>query len=396
VFDLQYGGEGRFATLLGNWLATEGCEVTMMGAAFASIKSIHLSKSNVQRGQVSTKETKKEGTKKMRVIYPPYPIYLLSRLFMSLLWAVKILLVNKKFPITIIHAQDTGYSGLAAVVSGKLLGIPVIINSHGIRHQSLESVIRGRLRNVLLKVERSLDIFTIKNANGVLVVNSAIRRYYSDFIKANTRLDVTPAPIKLKNFEFSEANKELIRKEIGIDKDARVIGFVGRFSPEKNLLTLLTSFANIVQDRPTMKLVLVGTGPIENELKECVNNRRIGDNVIFCGIRYDIGRVLAGFDIFVLPSYTEGLSTALLEAMASGRAILCSDIPANRELVSQNQEALLVNPYDAKELENAIRLLSNDELLRIKIGNNAKTKASQYDEDIVFPRILKYYKMFVA
>jgi glycosyltransferase involved in cell wall biosynthesis len=154
----------------------------------------------------------------------------------------------------------------------------------------------------------------------------------------------------------------------------------------------LISFANIAQDDPLIKLVLVGTGSLESQLREYVSKRNIEDKVIFCGVRYDIGRILSSFDIFVLPSYTEGLSTALLEAMASGRAIICSDIPANRELVTHNQEALLVNPYNPEELERAIQLLSNDHLLRLKLGYNAKIRAIQYDEDIVFPKILQYYQ----
>ncbi len=142
---------------------------------------------------------------------------------------------------------------------------------------------------------------------------------------------------------------------------------------------------------PLLKLILVGSGPLEAQLKKCISERGIIDKVIFCGTRYDIGKILSGFDIFVLPSYTEGLSTALLEAMASGRAVICSDIPANHELVTHNKEALLINPYNPEELERAIQLLSNDYLFRLKLGNNAKIKASQYNEDIVFPNIVQYY-----
>jgi glycosyltransferase involved in cell wall biosynthesis len=353
-----------------------------MGSGFASVKAKRLSKFRIE-------EYKKQ--KRIRMLYPPWSVYLLSRLVMSLLWICKILLTNTKSPITLIHAQDTGYSGLSAVVSGKLLRIPIIISSLGIRHKTLEPIIQSRLKKILLKVEYSLDIFTIKNANNVIAVNSSIKNYYEQ--KISKKIDFIPIPIKLKDFEFSEVNRDLIHNELGIkDNKTKVVGYVGRFSSEKNLLTLLISFANIAHDDPLIKLVLVGTGPLETQLREYVNKRDIGDKVIFCGVRYDIDRVLAGFDIFVLPSYTEGLSIALLEAMASGRAIICSDIPANNALVTHNQEALLVNPYNLQELTRAIRLLSNDDSLRLKLGHNAKIRASQYDEDIVFPKILQYYE----
>jgi glycosyltransferase involved in cell wall biosynthesis len=385
VFEIAYGGEGRFTMSLGNWLTRQHLDVTLMGSEFASVKAKRLSKFAVE------KEDKRKQ-KKIRILYPPWAIYAFSRLVMSLLWVLKILSINMRYPITLIHAQDTGYAGLSAVLSGKILGIPVIISSHGTRHKSLESIIQGRFRKVLLKIEYSLDIFTIKNANRIIVVNSSIKNYFEQIIPKKI-IDVIPIPIKLMNFEFSDLNRDLIRRELQIeDNKTKVIGFIGRLSAEKNLLTLLISFANIAQDDPLIKLVLVGTGSLESQLREYVSKRNIEDKVIFCGVRYDIGRILSSFDIFVLPSYTEGLSTALLEAMASGRAIICSDIPANRELVTHNQEALLVNPYNPEELERAIQLLSNDHLLRLKLGYNAKIRAIQYDEDIVFPKILQYYQ----
>ena len=67
-----------------------------------------------------------------------------------------------------------------------------------------------------------------------------------------------------------------------------------------------------------------------------------------------MAKILSSLDIFILPSYLEGLSIALLEAMACGRAIICSDIPANRELLTHNKEALLVNPHDPEALKQAI------------------------------------------
>lgn len=383
-FELAYGGETRYTLLLGNWLVRRDYDVTLMGSGFASVTAKRLSKFDVE-------EEENKKSKKIRVLYPPMSVYLLSRLVLSLLWICKILLINKKTPITLIHAQDTGYSGLSAIVSGKILRIPVIISSHGIRHKTQESVIHSRLRNILLKIEYSLDIFTTKNANSVIAVNSSIKNYYEQ--KISKKIDFIPNPIKLKNFEFSEVNRDLIRNELGIqDNKTKVIGYVGRFSPEKNLFTLLTSFADVVQDDPSVKLVLVGTGPLEPQLREYINKRSIEDKVIFCGVRYDIDKVLACFDIFVLPSYIEGLSNALLEAMASGRGIICSDIPANYELVAHNKEALLVNPYNSQELKQAIQLLSSNDSLRLKLGCNAKMKASQYDEDIVFPKILEYYE----
>jgi glycosyltransferase involved in cell wall biosynthesis len=228
-----------------------------------------------------------------------------------------------------------------------------------------------------------------------MIVNPLMKDYYESEI--SRKIDVIPIPIRVSNFEFSDNSRDLIRRELGICKETKVVGYIGRFDPEKNLPTLIAAFADVsVQNPQALKLVLVGTGILESELKEYVLKRGIKDKVIFCGVRDDVGMVLASFDIFVLPSYTEGLSMALLEAMASSRAIICSDIPTNHQLVSHNKEGLLVNPHKPEELRVAIQVLFNDEALRSRLGQNARTKADQYDEEVIFPQMLKYYESLLA
>jgi glycosyltransferase involved in cell wall biosynthesis len=94
----------------------------------------------------------------------------------------------------------------------------------------------------------------------------------------------------------------------------------------------------------------------------------------------------------VQPSYIEGLSLSLLEAMAAGRAIICSNIPANAELVTHHVEGLIIDPSSHEDIKNALVILLNDKGLRDKYGLNAVLKAESYDEDIVFPKINEIYE----
>jgi len=380
------GGEENFTISCGKWLRKQNYDITIMGSGFASVKTLHLPKSNNDPGILEKK-------KKTRVLYPPYIVYMLSRLFLSLLWIFKILLLNRRTTIELIHSQDTGYSGLAAVLSGKILRVPVILSSHGIRSKSLELIIHSKFKNAILKFEHSLDVFTIKNANAIIAINPLVKKYCEKHSKKN--VEYIPIPIKSKNFEFSETNRESFRKEFGIEKRMIVIGYIGRLSPEKNLLTLLTSFAN-ASKKNSFKLIIVGAGICEPELKEFVQKKKIQDKVIFCGFRHDIGKILSGFDIFVNSSFTEGLPTALLEAMASGRAVICSNIPAHQELIRHNLDGLLVDPNKSEEFQESIELLSKNDLLRKKLGSNAKLKASKYDEELIFPKILEYYRKYLT
>lgn len=389
MFEAAFGGVPRFIHSLANWLINEDQEVTVMGATFASIQSKHMSKHVVEE-EYQKIVARQEN---LRSVHPPYAIFLLSRLWLSLLWILKIILLHRRLPITLIHAQDTGYSGLAAVISGKLLGIPVVISAHGLRHHTLEKVIHGKFRSTLLRLEKFTESLSIKFSDKVIIVNSVMKSYYNPVVYK--KIHTIPIPIKLKDYIYSYINRKEVRTEFGIDDNVIVIGYIGRFDPEKNLLNLVKSFATALKENEQMVLLMVGTGSLESELKEVVINYDIQDKVIFSGVRNDIGRILSGLDIFVLPSYTEGLSMALLEAMASGRAVICSDIPFNRELVVDRKEAILINPYDLESIRFAIELLGKDEPLRLKLGENAKLKTFQYDESIIFPKLLQFYKNLV-
>ena len=105
-----------------------------------------------------------------------------------------------------------------------------------------------------------------------------------------------------------------------------------------------------------------------------------------------LGSVLSAFDIFVLPSYVEGLSTSLLEAISCGRAVICSDIAANREVLTNSQEALFANPNDSDSFRDAIELLATNDKVRSELSRRAKIRSYRYDEDKVFPQYLRCYE----
>lgn len=386
IFELVYGGEERFTSLLCEWLLRRGIGVILMAATFASIKSKQMSLEGIQKN----KETMLQEKRKIRVLKPPYMIYLGSRFVLSLLWIIKIILTNFSCPIFLLHSQDTGYSGLAAIIAGRLLRIPVVLTSHGIRHKTLESTIQGKFRKLILKVEYSLDMFNVKNADLVLAVSPSIKEYLQN--ESSRNIEFLPICIKTNEYKYSAHNREEIRRELGIREDMVVVGFVGRFSDEKNIDALLASFANALQNNKQLMLLLVGTGPGEVKARDFIKSRLIEENVIFCGVRYDINRILSGIDIFVLPSIVEGLSTSLLEAMACRRAVICSDIDANRSVITHRKNGLLVRPQDIEEIQHAIELLSQDKQLRSELGMLAETTALSYDEEIVLPKILEIYQ----
>ena len=240
------------------------------------------------------------------------------------------------------------------------------------------------------RLEYYLDIFTIKHADRIIAVNPYVKAYF-ERITGRT-IDFFPIPINVEDFIYSEPHRKMIREELGIEENAIVVGFIGRLSSEKNITTLLYSFADVSKENPDLKLIIVGEGRMKNQLERIVKENDIDDRVVFCGLRYDIAKILCGLDIFVLPSHSEGLSTSLLESMACERAIICSDIPANRQLVQHNKEALLVDPNNKDEFTRAILLLCENQHLRRKLGYYAKIKSNSFDKEVIFPSLAKYYE----
>ena len=383
MFEAPFGGEERFTLAFANWIIAHNYDVTLMASRFAGVEVKRWDHaSSEQLSKIKFEKTK------FRVLNPPYLVYMLSRLVLTFLWAAKIVAVHRKTPIRVLHAQDTGYSGLAAVIAGKLLRIPVIISSHGIRHKTLESVVSGGTRGLVTSFESRIDNFNVKHADAIIGINEQIKEYYKTISRKAVCI---PVPINVKDFEFSEGSRAHVRDELGVNPDAILVGYVGRFSPEKNLASLIQAFSEVANDIPTAKLVLVGTGILEDEMRNLVRNLNLADRVLFLGVRYDIGKILSSIDIFVLPSFTEGLSLSLMEAMAAGRAIICSDIDSNKNLVTNRQEALLIDPHSVANIVGAIRSLSADDKIRDQLGRNAKLAVAQYDEERVYPRILDQY-----
>lgn len=388
VFKSAYGGEDLFTRSLGRWLANNRHEATLLGVEFAGTRARYLSYDAV-KSIVAPVTDKKKKSRKFGLAYLLYSLRTVIWMFQLL----KILLINAKYPIDIIHAQDSGYTGLAAIAASKILKIPIIVTLHGIRYDQIKSnpYVNKILKKITLKIEHRLDVLTLRNANIITLVNSTLKDYVEPIAPKNMIVTI-PVAINKENFEFSTTKRDETRKELGLDNKSNVLGFVGRLSYEKNLFTLFDSFAAAVKSDSSLKLVLVGEGPLEFELKNRAGELGINDKVIFCGFRNDIGNILSSIDIFVLPSFIEGTSNALLQAMMGSRAILCSNIPGNREIVTNDYEALMINPKDRDGFTNAILQLFSDEKLKNRLGRNARNTAAQYEEDVIFPKFIRFYQ----
>jgi sugar transferase (PEP-CTERM/EpsH1 system associated) len=153
------------------------------------------------------------------------------------------------------------------------------------------------------------------------------------------------------------------------DPENIVIGTVGRLAEVKNQGSLVSAFASLVAESPSLRrklrLVIVGDGPMHDALRRSIEDKAIGELVWLAGDRSDIPELLGMLDIFVLCSLAEGISNTILEAMASGLPIVATRTGGNPELVSDGYNGWLVPVSDSKALAATLRqMLENMTLAR--------------------------------
>lgn len=178
----------------------------------------------------------------------------------------------------------------------------------------------------------------------------------------------------IADIERSDLARESLRGEWGIRSGDVLVGIISRFDPVKGISCFVDAFGSVARHNLHVKLVLIGSGPLDDALRAQVSSLGCSDRVIFTGFRTDIAACLDAMDIFVLPSLAEAHSIGLLEAMRAGKAIIASDVGGNTESVRHEQEALIVPPADMAGLSAALQRLSNDVTLRILLGQRARER----------------------
>lgn len=183
------------------------------------------------------------------------------------------------------------------------------------------------------------------------------------------------------------------RAALGLDDDAIVVGCVGRLVALKNHRLLLDQVPALALAFPRLQVVLVGDGPMRDELQAHAAALGIEARVHFTGARSDVDRLLPALDVFVLPSRTEGLSIALLEACAQALPIVASRVGGNPEIVRHGSTGLLFDSDDGDALRASLRCLLTDDVLRRALGDAAR---AWVDTHASMPALRAGYDAFYA
>jgi glycosyltransferase involved in cell wall biosynthesis len=173
--------------------------------------------------------------------------------------------------------------------------------------------------------------------------------------------------------QMMSGDREIGRKEIGAEPADFVIGSVGRLAPVKNHQLLLRAVRGM-SNQKRHKVVLIGEGPERHRLEDLTAQLGLGAQVRLLGHREDIPDLLAAMDVFVLPSLSEGMSHALLEAMAAARPVIASAVRGNSETLSSPDQGLLFASGDESALRALLERLASNPEVRTRIGIAAQSR----------------------
>lgn len=196
--------------------------------------------------------------------------------------------------------------------------------------------------------------------------------------------------VNLDNFKPANAQRNKLRDEFGIQKNNIVLLSVGELIKRKNHKIIIQALEKL--QNPNVIYCICGQGPLKGELELLAKDCHVEKQVRFMGFRKDIANMCAMSDIFVFPSLQEGLSMALMEAMACGLPIVCSDIRGNDELIATEKSGYRVPVSDIEGYVKNIDSICKNEKLRKECGEYNRSYVKQFGIDKVNEKMKTIYK----
>lgn len=266
----------------------------------------------------------------------------------------------EKEKIDIVHAHGTRANS-NTFYSARKLGVPIVYTVHGWSFHPDQNLLVNKLRiwSEQYLVSQS-DLTLCVSDNNLMDANHRFKLKRAKVIKLG---------INTKKFDPNLTYPNL-RKELGINDDAILVGYIVRMTKQKDPFTLVRAIALIPNDI-NLKFVFVGDGDLKQEVMSLSKQLKIFDRITFLDFRQDVPNVLNAIDIYCLPSLWEGLPLGMLEAMAMKKVIVATAIDGTKEVIKNKINGIVIPIESPKLLAEALLLAFSDKELRESMGENA-------------------------
>ena len=314
-----------------------------------------------------------EGIPVHRLVYPRIPV--LGAIALDLRFAAYILSHRRAFDVIHIHMMRN-LAGAAGWVR-QWLGIPMVAKVSGADefHGGIldTMLMRKPIHRVLNAGARRIDAYQCISA---FTRKAMVGAGYDD-----AKMHLIPNAVDCARFACTRGNAPLVR-----------VVFVGRHVKVKGIDVLLRAWA-LVRRPDCVRLVLAGNGPERSALQALAHALGLDEVVEFPGNVDDVPGLLAEAGLYVQASHQEGLPNAVLEAMASGLAVVATRVSGHEDVVEHGRTGFLVPPNDPASLAQAMQVLLDDSELRLRMGATAcQAIRNTYCADIVTAQLLHLYR----
>jgi glycosyltransferase involved in cell wall biosynthesis len=300
----------------------------------------------------------------------------------SVLFTLRCLRVLRKLKPDILHAYELLSPTTTAALYKLIWRTPVVAKVlRGGSQGDLDVLKRNRFGSLRAGLTlRFVDMF--------IAISKEIQTELSQTGIPIGRQVWIPNGVDIERFQpVSQEQKQQLRQSLGLPSGFLAV-FTGRLDPEKNIASLAAVWPSVQQSIPNAHLLVIGTGSQEKQIQDLAC-----DHVHLLGKMADVVPYLQAADVFILPSSTEGLSNALLEALACGLPSIATAVGGNPELVIPEKTGFLVLPEDPQALQTAVLALAKNTAIREKMSANCRQLIlDNYPLDRTVERLVEVYR----
>ncbi len=273
--------------------------------------------------------------------------------------------------------------GVMGRMIAKKFKIPCIYTAHGFHFFQGNS----KIKNLIF---RTIEKHYSKYTDALVTINQEDYNAAQKF-KAKKVYKINGIGVDLSKYKVNMAlNKSEFKKSLGLNEDDFVITSIGELNENKNTLRLIEVMAQIPESK--IKYLICGQGPLKDKYEESIKKYGLENRVKLLGFRTDIPDILTITDLYIMPSYREGLSKSMMEAMCYGLPIVASKIRGNVDLVGENEGGILCNPTNNAEFKDAILKLYNNPDLIKQLSQRNLQEIKNYGINVVINQLEKIYE----
>lgn len=297
-----------------------------------------------------------------------------GRLDFSLLFRLYQLM--RRLKVDIVHFHDVPTS-VWSTIPARLAGVPVIMRT--LHNTTAPEANHSRFFIGVLRRMYARHTHFIAVSAGVHASQTEKYPRIADRITIQHN-GIDPTPYE------QPVDRDACLAELGLEGREFVIGVVARLARQKAHEVFLKAMKRIGESNDNVAAVIVGDGPRRAELTDLADRLSLGDRVVFVGVRNDVPRLLRAIDVMCLSSNWEGLPITILEAMASARPVVVTDVGGNREAVIDGETGIIVPPENPDALADALLRLAGDPESRAEMGRNARAR---FEEEFAIDAMIR-------